>query len=317
MTTRDLREAPLPSQILGDARDVASALDARLQRKAVPVRAAFISSPSAAELPAMTRLLRGGRGGEVKLKLLLSMIWVAAAEPFDVTHPARAWAQLIGLPDPESKGAARVNAASRRLVEAGFLAVEKRPGKPSRLILRNETGTGLDYEHPGAAWELVKDADQRARRRTPRYVNIPKEFWTRGWVATLGGPAVAMLLILMESSRGRPMVDLWFAPSVASTRYGLNEATRKKGLDELEKRGLITTYSAIVRRDPLSIHRRRNTYTVLEENFDTNPEDLNARVAAIREATGVTASIRRLGLRPLENQTVHSSPVTPADAASG
>ena len=55
----------------------------------------FIVSPVASQPPAMTRILRGGRGGGVvKLKTLLSMLWVAVAEPFDVTESGRVWAQL-------------------------------------------------------------------------------------------------------------------------------------------------------------------------------------------------------------------------------
>lgn len=295
MTQRDLREEAEPTKNFDDARAVALLLDERLQRKAAPVRAAFISSPTSASVPPMTSLLRGGRGGEVKLKLLLSMIWVAASKPYDVTQPARAWAQLIGLPEPRDRGAARVNAASRRLVEGGFLAAEKRPGQPSRLILQNELGTGEPYVHPGEAWELVKDAGSRERRQTPRYTNLPKELWTLGWMAALSGPGLAMLLILKESARGRPLIDLWFAPSVAAARYGLNEATRKKGLNELENFGLVTVDSAVVNRDPLLMQRRRNIFTVHEENLGTKPEDSAARAASVGSEARLNAQLRRLG----------------------
>jgi len=262
-------------------RAVAQQFDARAQRETVPVRAAFIASPTGATPPPLTQLLRGGRGGAVKIKLLLSMLWVAAKEPYDVVFPSRSWAKLLGLGEDEAKGAARVNAAIRRLVEAGYLKAEKRPGQPSQLFLLNELGNGESYSHPGLAWEAVKGADARTRRTTPRYVRIPVEIWTHGWIAALSGPAFAMLLVLLESARGKEPRDLWFAPSVAAARYGLNEATRKKGVDELESFGLVSVGQALVTRDDLSSKRRRNTFTVHEDNFGKDPEQQAVPLEAV------------------------------------
>lgn len=218
------------------------------------------------------------------MKLLLSMIWVAVAEPYNISIPARAWATLLGLEDPEGRGAARINAATRRLVEAEYLRVERRRGQSSQLYLQNELGNGEPYSHPGAAWEAVREADSRTRRNTPRYTRIPVEIWTHGWIAALGGPALAMLLILLEAARGRDPEGIWFAPSVAAARYGLNEATRKKGVKELEDYGLVTVNQAAVTRDALSSKRRRNTYTVHPEAFDQNPEFQNASLEDVLAA---------------------------------
>lgn len=228
----------------------------------------------------MTLMLRGGRGGEVKLKLLLSMLWIAVAAPYDVTQPARVWAELLGLEDPEKKGAARVNAAVRRLVEGGFLEVEKRKGHPSRLILREETGTGAPYTHPGSHWEPKKGSTNKPKD-APRYTQIPSELWTTGWMATLSAPAVAMLLILLEQTRGKNFDGLWFSPSVAAKRYGLNEVTRRKGIDELETFGLITVNRIPVGRGSLSAIRRRNTYSVEMDRFQDHPESTGSRMPIV------------------------------------
>ena len=276
-----------------DVRAVAAQFDARAQRETVPLRAAFIASPSPITPPPLTQLLRGGRGGEVKIKLLLSMLWVAAAEPYDVVFPSRSWAKLLGLEDSDTKGAARINAAIRRLVQGGYLRAEKRPGQPSQLFVQNELGNGEKYFHPGKAWEAVKDADNRTRRRTPRYVRVPVEIWTHGWIAALSGPAFTMLLILLESARGKEPENLWFAPSVAAARYGLNEATRKKGIDELERYGLVTVGQASVVRDDLSNKRRRNTYTVHTELFEEDPEDQNVPLEDVVHLLAPRVSRRR------------------------
>lgn len=258
------------------SRDRAAQLAGRLARKSVAVRSSFIVSMDPATPPPMTLMMRGGRGGEVKLKLLLSMLWIAVKDPYDVTRPARVWAELIGLDEPETRGAARVNAAVRRLVEGDFLEVEKRPGQSSRLILREETGRGAVYTHPGSHWE--KHEGMPLPKNAPRYTQLPTRLWTEGWIATLHTPAIAMLLVLLEQTRGKNYDGLWFSPSVAVKRYGLSETTRRKGIDELDKFGIIAVDRVPVGRGTLSEIRRRNTYSIDLTRLDQRPEDKAKRL---------------------------------------
>lgn len=255
------------------ALNIAAKLDARLDRAAVQIRAAFVVSTTAAVAPPMTQLLRGGRGGgEVKLKLLLSMMWVAAREPYDVTHPSRVWAELLGLEDPEKKGAARISAAIRRLVEGGYLTAEARPGRPSRLILRDETGRGTDYVHPGRYWDpQASESDLPKRKDKQYYFQLPTEFWTKGWITVLSGPAVAMFLALLEQTRGHRFEGIWFSQSVADRRYGLTEVTRRKGLQELTDTGLIETVRERIGIGTFDTIRYRNTYNVKLEHLANQP----------------------------------------------
>ena len=272
MTARDFREG-LVEVDLTAARATAERISERVGRARVQVRSGFIESRTPATPPPMTQLLRGGRGGEVKVKLLLSMLWSAPSAPYDVTFPARTWATLLGLPDPEAKGAARVNDAIRTLTKLKYVRTVQRAGQPSRVFLLNELGTGDPYSHPGEIWQAVKDADSRARRKIPRYMQLPVDLWTNGWMAALSGPALAMLLVLLDSARGREPVRLWFSQSVAKDRYALTEPTRKRGLDELEEYGLITVEREQVVRDEFSTRRYRNTYTVHSEVFAQLPEE--------------------------------------------
>lgn len=245
------------------SRNLAAQLHDRLDRKSVAVRSSFISSMDPETLPPLTSLIRGGRGGEVKLKLLLSMLWVAVKEPYDVSQSARVWAELIGLEDPEGKGAARVNAAVRRLTEAGYLHAEKSPGLPHRLYLQEETGARKPYTHPGAYWEKGRRSPD-----SPRYTQIPVELWLNGWIAKLTAPGLSMLLILLEQARGKNFAGIWFSPSVAAKRYGLSEVTRRKGWEELQSLGIISVGQAPVGRGTLNTTRRRNTYTVIMERIN-------------------------------------------------
>ncbi|WP_350353287.1 hypothetical protein ABS642_10445 [Microbacterium sp. A8/3-1] len=295
---------------LAAARHIAELLNARLQRPRIAVRSSFIVSSDPDTPPPMTLMLRGGRGGEVKLKLLLSMLWVAVREPYDVSQPARVWAELIGLDEPETKGAARVNAAIRRLVEGGFLAAERRPGNPSRLFLREETGSGAPYSHPGSHW-ITKKA--KKDKDAPRYTQLPATLWLNGWIAALSAPALAMLLILLEQTRGKTFEGLWFAPSVAAKRYKLSETTRRKGIDELVQLNLVFVDRVPIGRGTLGAIRERNTFTVnlprLEEHPEDNPEILRIVSAGVRPRR--RASVLEDRLDKLAATTV--KPPAPAD----
>jgi hypothetical protein len=262
------------------ARNIAAQLSERAQRDLVPLRAGFIESTSPLSVPPLAELLRGGRGGEVKVKVFLSILWTATAAPYSVRRGARVWATLIGLTDPDGKGAARVNDALRTLTNENFLRSDRRPGKTAELTLLSELKTGAAYTHPGEEWAAVKGADPKIRRRTQRYVSLPVSLWTNGWVAALSGPALAMLLILMSSARGRPPEDLWFTPQVASDRYALSETTRTRGIRELQRYGLVSVYRAPVMRDQISPRRFRNTFTLHVEKFTDHPENALAAAAS-------------------------------------
>ncbi|MEV8242002.1 hypothetical protein AB0O90_17285 [Microbacterium testaceum] len=252
-------------EFYAEARQVAADLSSRIGREGAEIRNDFIVAPSAEEPPAMTKLLRGGRGGGgVKLKVLLSMLWVAVGEPYDVTEPARVWASLIGLEDPAGRGAARVNAAVRTLTEGGYLRRMRRAGRPSRVYLMNETGSGAEYIKPSTYWAPGAERSAATDERF-RYTRLPSEFWVNGWIAALSGSAIAMYLALLQQSniRGGKTTrhGFWFSPSVASRRYGLTDVTRSKGLRELEKHRLIVIKTGVTGKT-LSQWRVRNTYSV-------------------------------------------------------
>jgi hypothetical protein len=257
------------NQLVEAAREIALPLAERVRRPGgAPVRATFVSLPfnpfrpspvSPGELPALAKLLRGGRGGEVKLKTLLSALWIGVAEPHDVTLPGRVWAQLIGLPDPGGRGAHRVNSAVRQLVSQQFLRAEHRPGEPSRLYLLDETGNGQPYIDPGRRVVELQKAEEDFEFH--RYFRVPRELWTGGWIAALSGPALAMLLVLLSLASGRDPLDLWFAPGVADRRFRLSAETRKRGLDRLRDEGLITVRRRPIT-NPLETTRLRNIYSL-------------------------------------------------------
>lgn len=255
-----------------DTLGVAQAIKDRLgRRESAPVRVAFVGAHeddrAPGEVPPLARLLRGGRGGEVRLKLELSFLWFAASPPHDLMYPARAWAILLGLEDPSGRGTRRVRQAINSLADAGLVLVEPHPGQPSRIYLLDETGSEEPYLLPGAAYSKARGSGREWRHR---YIQLPDSLWTNGWLATLSGAALAMLLVLfVELGQDDPTTkDLWFSPSRAEKLYGLSEDTRSKGLRELRAADLVTARRRSASRDALDFKRVRNTYRLRLNRLD-------------------------------------------------
>lgn len=251
--------------------EIARLIKDRLGRRdRAPVRTAFVGAHDVAGAPGLTpplaRILRGGRGGEVRLKLELSFLWFAANPPHDLAYPARAWALLLGLEDPEGRGTRRVRQAIGALAAAGLVSVQPRAGQPNRIVLLDEGGTGAPYVLPGEAYSKSRGSGQEWRHR---YVQLPDTLWTSGWMATLSGAAVAMLLVLyVELGQNNPRsTDLWFSPARADKLYGLSEDTRSKGLRELRAAGLISARKRSASRNALDFRRLRNTYRLEIDKF--------------------------------------------------
>src|SRR5690349_10721147 len=110
--TLRIAEAPPdnPDQRIA-AREFADFLGANRRRAGAPVRTAFVIAEEGRVRPPMAELLSsttgsggGGRGGQVRLKLYLSLLWVCAKAPYEAIRPARAWAALLGLEDIEGRG---------------------------------------------------------------------------------------------------------------------------------------------------------------------------------------------------------------------
>ena len=147
------------------------------------------------------RMIRGGQGGEVRLKLYLSLLWLAPAEPYLVQRvPAHAWARLFGLSDPEGAGSKRVYNAIEWLTSHNFVYAQRGRGRTPDLIPRDERGEA-DYKRP---WHtLPEGASPSAVAAEHRWFTIPQAFWSLGWSTVLPGTAVAVLCIILDNASGR------------------------------------------------------------------------------------------------------------------
>lgn len=258
---------------LSAARDLATRVR---NRKAQVRRSMLVRTTQFDGVTALQVLLRGredravGRGGDVRLKLLLSLLWVAGNPPYDVSYPARAWATLLDLRDPDKAGARRVSQAFQWLEAWLFVTVENQAGRPLRVTLLREDGSGSAYVPPGAvnnrltqALQTASDPDQdalRARREEERYLQLPATLWTQGWIQTLSSAGLSMLLVLLSESLGGAQKELWLTPDLAARRYGLSPATRSTGLRELVNLRVARVKRRTVSRDVFDYRRMRNVY---------------------------------------------------------
>jgi len=246
---------------------LAKLLDARLKGRTAKVRFDFISHEAGAQ-PPLANLLRGGRGGDVRLKLLLSLLWVAGGGS-DERHstnayPARAWAGLLDLPDADRNGQRRIRDAIGWLEDEGLIRTMRTPGRPMALQLMREDASGQTYSDPAAAAKRKK-ATGAAITSSDLYIGLPPTFWTDGWLVTLSGRAVALLLVIAHVTFSERDEWPWVSPARARKLYGISEDTWGKGIAELRARGIIQIRKRPVGEDDFDFRRVRNTYKLPRE----------------------------------------------------
>jgi hypothetical protein len=267
----------------------AKAVAQRVYKRPTQVRRAFIERRGRPDSPPLAKMLRGGRGGMVRLKLYLAILWIASGGDHTVTFPARAWAQLLGLDDPQTNGARRVTDAIAWLEDHQLVRATRQRGRPPELVPLDEGGTGKAYRVPSRTWQ--EDAEQE-NRAANIYVQLPVEFWTSGWAAVLSAPAIAMLLVLLaERGPKDPKKFFWFTPDQADQRYDLSEDTRTRGITELEQAGIITIKRKPVNQE-MGWSRVRNHYRLNLERLIL-PLDLQFRARRTPKRPGVRNSTKK------------------------
>ncbi|MGW6966387.1 hypothetical protein ACWGET_20300 [Streptomyces zaomyceticus] len=229
-------------------------------------------------------MLRGGQGGQVRLKLYLSLLWMHPPEGQlpEIAFPARAWAELFDLDDPETKGARRVNDAQKWLEANGFVFIASMPGHANAVTVLDDTGTREPYVMPGQAAKKERSALGRAKQH--RYIQVERTFWTKGHIAVLSGAGVAMYLALLAEQGGskKEGSELWFSPNDAERRFGLKADARSKGLRELAAAGLVLTRRRPVDPTGFGTQRMRNVHVL-------QPSRLNQTACIRTEASGTSS----------------------------
>ena len=237
----------------------AAAMEVRFKREAVPIRNSFISSNDGLGPAPLAQLVQSGRGWDARLRTYLTVLWGAIPPSYSVALGASAYAQIAGIPSSR-----QVRAAVTALVKLSLLeVVESGAGKPLVLRPLHESGSGASYTAP---YEGTSDRGRRGFDNL--YIRLPVAFWTRGWIATLSGPAIATLLIYeqMRASQGRAANGaVWLSLELAQRRFGVSEDTRYRGLRELRDAGLATVETRGHAKPPYKTTNRQFVTLHLEE----------------------------------------------------
>lgn len=176
-------------------------------------------SVSERDAPPLARLLSGGRGGEVRLRLYLTLVMQATRAPH--TLPARTgagYARLLDLDQPA--GARRVAQALKWLTANELISRSARVGKTDEITVLDPGGSGDEWGPVGSRW-----------------VTVPIDFWSGGWILELSARAVAVYLLLRELTGGSKDPVGEFMAGHRKRQYGMSDDTWTRATKELVAAG--------------------------------------------------------------------------------
>jgi hypothetical protein len=203
---------------------------------------------------------KGGRNGDVRLKLYLSLTLLAVGGDNDVKDiPAYNWARAIGLADPDGSGARRIQDALRWLHKHNYVRVIGSRGAPPIVQLRDPMG----LEAAG-----ITKPYTRASGGAGRWTVVPTEIWTNGWIMALSGRALAVLIVLLDHRTRGGIV-----PTSTKDEIGLSPSTWTRALRELQAPPTLVKVTREVRAyDPeLGWRRARNIHELFIERLAEIP----------------------------------------------
>lgn len=216
-------EQPSPAEIAkarATSDDTIQHLLTRSHRRsdAVPIAKTFLqqgrgSVRAPGPLAALVR-----RHDERALDLFLLARAVATSPPYDITEAAAVWARTLDLSASETAKTAVSKAFAR--LEKLQLIVRSRNGRRLRVTLLADDGEGGPYVHPHRSGAL--------------YLQLPYDYWRRGYHRSLGLRAKAVLLIARSLADGFPLP----AEKVRDW-YGISPDTFERGVEDLQSAGLL------------------------------------------------------------------------------
>lgn len=195
---------------------------------------------------------RNHRAAVLYLAVLTNWTWLSRS---DETLPADTWIRFLssGKPGALTWTPQSLSHAWKTLEEANLVSREL-DHRMKKVVPLNENGKGDAYERP------------KGDRKDPYFV-FPHEFWSDEHHATLGWPALAVLLILLKESNGRDWAEL--SVDRAQKYYGISRTTAEEGLSELRKLGLLVSTTRYVVDHDAAEGRRLTSLHVLQEPYST------------------------------------------------
>lgn len=208
--------------------------------------------------PPLALLLYGG--GEVRIKVLLTVLMQATKAPHATKVRAKDLAAMLDLRDPEGAGGKRVAKALRDLEKIqredgssfALVEVDRPAGRVPTVKVLNPDGSGQEW----------------ADGKLSSYIALPIALWRNGWLIALSGRALAVLIILRELTSGRKTPDSAWCDGIRKRQYGLSDDTWTKATRELVDAGLLSIHTEIYSSN--GEPRRRNVYTLHPDRLETH-----------------------------------------------
>jgi len=222
------------------------------RRTGIQLPVGFVRSSSTTVPPLAIVMIRGGRGGEVRLKLYCCLTLLAVDAPYNISRhiSARTWAEMLALSKPDTNGARRVSDSLNWLADNHMVKLERRPSYPPEITMLNPSGDGSPYVRPG-----------------PPYITLPLGFWQQQWITRLSGTAIVLLLILLDLVGGKDRAPKQSLAPDQRLHYGLSHDSWTRATKELVAFGLINVDRAVRGMD-LEAVRARNFYSVNKERLN-------------------------------------------------
>lgn len=197
------------------------AVKASKRKTTVQLPVSFARLPPEEGPPPLARMIRGGQGDEVRLKLYLTLLMLAAKPPRTIRpRSTRYYASVLRLEG--DRGERRVRAAQRWLTENNFICYEKINGHSPKMEVLHPDGSGLEYPLENG----------------PRFIGPPLQLWQSGELLRLTAPALAVYIAILELTGGR---EAAWGTGDRKQEYALSETTWTKVAAELVERELIKT----------------------------------------------------------------------------
>jgi hypothetical protein len=146
---------------------------------------------------------------------------------------------------PSETGPRQITAALRWLEKNQLLVRDREPGKASSLRLLSPDGTGEEW----------------AKGYERRYMTLPIELWTDGWILKLNGRSLAIYVALRELTGGKPGGEVM--DGHRKRQYGMSDDTWTRATQELAELGLLNTKEEVYG-DDTWIRRRRKRYRLVD-----------------------------------------------------
>jgi len=191
----------------------------------------------------------------VRLKLYLLLTMMATRQPFDIRNPPVPTTLARTLDLPPETGPRRITNNLRWLASNGFIVLTKRPGLTAAIqLLDPRSASGAFLEDP--------------RHGLRRYVSLPIEFWSLGWLLELSPTAIAVMLALSELLGGKTTPRYVLRDRRES--YCLSHDTWTRGRKELEAHDLLTV-GRVPQGSDYDYRRLRNNYWLNMERLQQPP----------------------------------------------